>query len=451
MSAADAVLAVSPTDDAGAQTADRYEWQAAMAAADGLAAYAQHQNGDLQHLDSSQIRVICEYHEDWIIQLDTEVELVSAKHREKSSGPWKTVRDLVADGGLGHLFARWLHVDRNASTRLVTNAPTGPGEATNLVACRDLLEKLARGEELLPIDQTMLDNCLDTFCRALMMFRKKLPQQWQADRGTSAKGQTVPDDLREAVREFLLIHRFDQLRPERALVHHAAPTLYAKPLLDTIGQPDSLSVSVWEAIVQLFRLRMRAKGPTAYGGLPDIRPIAEPQTPDQVVEERVVTLQDIVIAVGAAVAYPTAYKPIPRLRRVSTLGVKMAEGGCSDTSIERAEQLRMDYSRYRRDRRNSVPGSAPELQAIERILHRIADEETHKVRAVAAPWGDDLWAALSSRLHSSPKELSKFQLDGDLGLGGISELTSRCRVWFSERFDVEAAVATAKQQRGGLR
>lgn len=447
MSSVNVVLAVSPTDDAGAQTADRYEWQAAMAAADGLAAYAQHHSGNLQPLDPSQIRVICEYHEDWIIQLGTEVELVSAKHREKSSGPWKSITDLVSGGGVGHLFARWILVERRASVRLVTNSPTAAGDATELVSCRELLEKLERDGELESGEQTMLDGCLDTFCRALMMFRKDMPQQWQADTGTRAKDQTVPEDLRQAARAFMLIFRFDQQRPERGLTHHAAPTLYAKPLLDRIGQSDSLSSSVWEAVVQLFRLRMRAQGPTTNGGLPTVGLSARPQTPDEAVEDRVVTLQDIMIAVTAAVAHPAAYEPIPPIRRVTKLGAKMAEGGCADTSIERAEQLRIDYSRYRRDRRNNVPGSAPEIQLIERTLHRIADEETHKVRTDTAPWGDELWAALSSRLHSSPDELSRFQLDGDLSLGGISELTARCRVWYSEMFDVDAAIARAKQQR----
>ncbi|MDM3918056.1 DUF4297 domain-containing protein [Mycobacteroides abscessus] len=449
MSAVDAVLAIPQTDDAGAQTADRYEWQAAMAAADGLGAYALHCDGCLKHLDISHIRVICEYHEDWIIQLGTEAELVSAKHREQSSGPWKSITDLVSAGGVGHLFSRWLLVDRHASARLVTNSPTAPGEATDLIECRELLERLAAGDELEPDEQAMLDGCIGTFCRALMMFRKELPEQWQAPQGARAKDLTVPDDLLQAAQAFVLIFRFDHHRPERALTRHAAPSLYAKPLLGKIGQPDILAAPVWEAVVQLFRLRMRAQGSTANGGLPSIGPAPRPRTPDQALEDRIVTLPDIMIAVATAVSHPAAYKPIPRIRRITKLGAKMAQGGCSDTSIERAEQLRIDYTSYRRDRRNSVPGSAAEIQLVERILHRIADEETRKVRTGTAPWGDDLWAALAARLHDSPEELSKFHLDGDLSLGGISELTARCQIWYSEFFDVEAAIVSAKQQSGG--
>jgi len=37
--AAQVVLAAPPADDTGASTADRYDWQASMAAADGLALY----------------------------------------------------------------------------------------------------------------------------------------------------------------------------------------------------------------------------------------------------------------------------------------------------------------------------------------------------------------------------------------------------------------------------
>ncbi|MFT0761780.1 hypothetical protein VRY54_01765 [Actinomyces sp. F1_1611] len=450
MGSIDAVLAIPPTDDAGAQTADRYEWQVAMAAADGLAMYKQYHDGNFHDFDPSQMRVICEYHEDWIIQIGEEVELVSAKHRDVASGHWRSITDIVSRGGVGHLFARWLLLGRRASTRLVTNDPFASGEAKELVACCELLERHEKGAGLGQKHEVMLDNCLTILCKALMMFRKNLPPCWQAAAGTHAKDQIVPADLYDAAREFLSTHRFAYGRPDRNYAHHVAPDFYAKPVLDKIGKSDSSSRSVWEAIMQVFRARMRAKGSTENGGLFPVGPNAQPQTPDREVEARTITLRDIMTIVDTALANPAAYEPIPPLRRVTRLGVKMDRGGCSDTSIERAERLRIDYSRYRRERRNSIPGSDAEFQAIERTLHRIADDETYKVRTDSAPWGDDLWAALSSRMHSSSFEpLGSLELDGDLSLGGICDLTSRCQVWFSERFDIDRAITNAKRQRGG--
>lgn len=452
MSAIDTVLNTTPTDDAGAQTADLYDWQAAMAAADGLAAYRQHLDGDLGSLDASEVQIVCEYHEDWVVQLGAEAELVSAKHREAASGPWNSISVLVADGGLGHLFVRWLLVDRQASTRLVSCAATAIGEATDLAACSVLLRRSKAGEELAEAETEKLHSCVDKFARALMMYRKGLPAPWQASAGARAITLTIADGLPEAVREFLLVLTIEQPRPNRDLTSHAAPSLYAQPLMTKLGQPDPPATAVWEAVLQLFRLRMRARGPSARGGLPTIGArLAAHQKPtiEAGLETRIVTLQDISIAVSAALQNPAAYLPIPQPTRLTKLSIKMASGGCSDTSIERAERLRLDYSGYRRERRNSVPGSSAEQRPLERTLHRIADEETGKARTPVGTWGDAFWSSLSNRLDRAPDELTSFGLDGELTLGGICDLAARCQVWFGPRFDVDAVIANTKAARSG--
>jgi hypothetical protein len=127
----------------------------------------------------------------------------------------------------------------------------------------------------------------------------------------------------------------------------------------------------------------------------------------------------------------------------------MAQGRCAHTSIERAEQLRLDYSDYRRERRNAVPGSVGDIKKIERVLHRIADEETQNVRNPSGPWGAELWSALSNRLKKNPVELTNFDLDEDLSLGGICYLSSQCKVWFSEGFDVISFISELRTQGGG--
>lgn len=442
--AIDDLLNLPPTDDAGAQTADRYEWQAAMGAADGLALYLQHHDGQWNHLNRAAIQIICEYHEDWVIQLGAEAELVSAKHREPASGPWKDISSLVIEGGIGHLFARWLMGGCSASARLVTNAATAAGEATDLADCRAFLVTLASGGTLTFDQSQKLAKCVDAICRSLMMYRKKLPGEWQAASGARSKDLVVPESHRTTAQAFLLVLRIDHGRPGRAMTAHAAPSLYAQPLVAKLGQPTSVSVAVWEAVLQVFRLRMRAQGTTERGGLPVIGATAAATTSSAIsVNERTVTLADIEIAVATAVAHPGAYQPISVPPRRTKLSAKMAHGGCAETSIERAERLRLAYSGYRRERRNSIPGSSAEIARLEAMLHRIADEETHRSRSTSGGWGADLWAALSSRLHESQTDLSPFQIDGDLGLGGICELTARCQVWFSDKFDVESEIAGA--------
>jgi hypothetical protein len=39
-------------------------------------------------------------------------------------------------------------------------------------------------------------------------------------------------------------------------------------------------------------------------------------------------------------------------------------------------------------------------------------------------------------------------LDADLRLGGICDLTAQCLVWFSERFDVPARLAASRSSQG---
>lgn len=95
ISAAAVFREVPAPDDAGAQTADRYEWQAMMATADVLAAYLQHLDEAGLFSDSDTFRVICELHEDWALLEEDNVELVSAKHRETSVVRLATLRSFL--------------------------------------------------------------------------------------------------------------------------------------------------------------------------------------------------------------------------------------------------------------------------------------------------------------------------------------------------------------------
>ncbi|MGY5309372.1 hypothetical protein [Nocardia gipuzkoensis] len=116
----DSLAAVAQLDDAGANTADLYEWQAAMAAADGLALYrdALDERGVLDPTCDDYI--LCEWHEDWVIGSGNLMELVSGKHRSADVGAYTTVTKLADDGGLAHLFNRWFALGQKHMCRLVT-------------------------------------------------------------------------------------------------------------------------------------------------------------------------------------------------------------------------------------------------------------------------------------------------------------------------------------------
>lgn len=442
------LLALPQSDDAGAQTADRYEWQAAMASADALALHFQFLNGEFNELDPSQIQIICEFHEDWVVQIGANAELVSAKHRDPQIGPWKTATDLVDSGGLAHLFSRWLNAGRLPTARLVTNAATASGPAGYIARCRERLEKQSKGVPLTENEAQECSDAIDAFCRSVMKYAKGLPVEWAASEGAQLRDFVVPKSLLDAGSQFLRILRIDQQRPSRSHTAHTAPSLYAEPVAKKIGIDRSVAVPIWETVLSLLRIRMRARGENERGGLPVVGGTKDGLFEEELNDGRAVSVDDLQIALETCVRHPKAYATITLPQRLTRLSMKMAKGDCSDTSIERAEQLRLDYSRYRRERRNAVPGSIIDLRNVEGILHRFADEETLAVRTPHEEWGSLLWSGLSSRLSNGTHELAGYGLQGDLGLGGVCQLAQDCKVWFSGSFDVDEAIAAAKSEKG---
>lgn len=427
-------LAALPTDDAGARTADLYHWQAAMAAADGLVLLTRALADDPDLKTQHGTRLICEHHEDWMIDAGQDRELVSAKHRERATGPWTTISILIHDGGIGHLFARWLMFGKAVRCRLVSPAAVSK-EAAGLFRCPEIARQVIAGEEIPQEDRALLDSCVDTCVQALKVYRKNLPPEWVAEKGLKAVEVEVNDVDRAVVRAFLSTLTLDLGRPDRDVATHAAPSLYTLPLLNLLNQPEGIASTVWRAVLPLFESRMRARGPAGLDALPPVGvPLGTSTDPNLL--SRSLTLAELLAAIRTVLTYPAAYVPLAPLTTISTLSVKLAQGGCSDTSIARAEHLRRDYASYRRARERNVPASRAERGAIERFLLRVADEETHIARTPVGHWGAPLWHALSARLQQEPMGDVASDLDGDLALGGVCELTSRCKVWFSPHFDV---------------
>ena len=110
-----------PSDDTGARTQSAFRFQHECTAR--LCAPL---------LVSERVMaVVCEEHEDCIVFFENvPPQLVSIKHRDGSRGPW-TFNALLAEGGIGHLYERWLGTGKQADCLLMTNASlrSGDGEA----------------------------------------------------------------------------------------------------------------------------------------------------------------------------------------------------------------------------------------------------------------------------------------------------------------------------------
>lgn len=423
--AADAVVSVPAGDDAGARTADLYDWQAAMAAVDGLSMFADALDSDGQLPTEAAGRIICEHHEDWAALRGSDAELVSAKHREPASGAWTTINQLVNDGGLAHLFSRWAALGGKPSVRLVTCAALAAGPPQQLATAIIHLRAEANAAVLDEAAQEQAREALQRFVKALLFQRKGLPDRWQVPGGAVASDDAVSTIHLQEARAFLSVLTIQDDRPTRTVIGHAAPSMYVQPILVRLGRPEVPAHAVWEAVLQLFRTRMRAQGPVPGGALPPVLNSAstfDDHTMSTIDHEwalspRSVAVQDIAVAIRIALANPLGYLPLTPPARLTRLSAKMARGACADTSIERAERLRLDFRSYWRDRRNNVPGSVAERPVLERTLMRVADEATAATRTASGTWGAPLWTALTAHLGRTPATDRPDGLDDELALG----------------------------------
>ncbi|WP_344420044.1 hypothetical protein [Pseudonocardia ailaonensis] len=448
-------------DDAGARTADLYDWQAAMAAADALRLVhdAVADDGCLQPDIAAE--VICEHHEDWTVIVGTSAELVSAKHRELDSGAWTTVNQLVTKGGLRHLFDRWLSLNKLPGLRLVTCAGLKSGECAEVDEVARLLRDQAQGVELSQESLALIAKTLQKVAKELLCADgAELPGHLTGP-VKSKWVDLAEDDARiETLRAFLSRLHIDKERPSRKHVAHAAPSMYMAPVLKQMRKGEVPAGAAWEAVLDLFRARMRSAGPIPGGMLPLINAAAggsavgtTAESQNRELARRRITIADIEIAIRLAIDNLEAYLPVSKVVYQSPLSVKMDIGRCNDTSIARAEDLRSEYLRYYRDRDETAPGEMAKRRAVNRWLLKVADEETATIPNRSNAWGPELWRALSDRLvdgyAADDSDPDAIQLDGDLALGGVCDLVHKCKVWFSPAFDVKAELARRRAQLRG--
>lgn len=402
-----------PPDDAGAETADRYEWQAMMASADVLSLYFSllDVTGNLQA--GADFTVICEHHEDWAILNGANSEIVSGKHREASVGPLSTFRQLSRDGGVLHLFNRWQALERTPLCRLVTTGGLSGDCAKTSRACDELRrDPRSQNAEVLEV--------IAGTAQAM-------------DALSEMNGTAGAPKPHEAVRAFLVSLRFQEAQPRRDQLPDMVAERYGRPVADRLGRAEAGS-AVWGAVFALVRPRMRAAGPASGGALPTVLGLEHHDS----LTPRTLTLTDVDTAVRFALTHASGYAPLPRIIKANRMAVKMARGGCSDNAIERADDLRLQYRQYWRVRRSS-PNTSDQRRRLNNTLSRVVDEATNAVRVEGATWGARLWRELGKRFRAMEGQHAQ-GLSTDLLLGGVSELANNCRIWYTDRFEAQATL-----------
>lgn len=413
-SPAEVLLTTAPPDDVGADTADRYEWQAMMATADVLALYFGLLDAAGNLSDDASFSVICEHHEDWAIVTGERSEIVSGKHREASVGPLSTYRQLLNDGGVLHLYRRWQALGQTPLCRLVTTCGlSGDGAKTARVCDRLRADSTAQDGEIL--------NVVSALAGAISAL-------------SASTGSAASEPI-DTVRDFLVSLRVDHSRPRRDQVPDLAGEKYGRPVAARLGHPNAGS-AVFQAVLTLVRPRMRAAGPSVGGSLPTVLGLQQ----DDELASRTLTVLDVDTAARFAAANAAGYAPLPRLIKANLMAVKMAQGGCSDNAIERADSLRLQYRRYWSVRRGR-PTLSDQRTRLDNLISRVVDEATSAVRRTGrAEWGEDLWHELGERFEAMQEKGAAQGMSADLLLGGASELANNCRAWYTDRFDAASVL-----------
>ncbi|GAA4181172.1 hypothetical protein GCM10022252_05110 [Streptosporangium oxazolinicum] len=442
MTAAELVSSVIPADDDGAPTADRYDWQAAMAAADGLRLYQDGLGDDGRLRPECEDWILCEWQEDWILISGEIVELVSGKHRDTSAGAYTTINKLADDGGLAHLFSRWAALKERVLCRLVTSGGLAAGDPrhllnamTSLRSTKPQMPHMSDFEHRIVVGK--LRTAINTHCEVTK-------ERWSG----SGVSVVVPDDERDIeVARFLAALSIHENQIQRDHIAYAAPGMFVQPVLDKM-QVSAPADAVWSAVLAVFQSRMRGRGRLPIGELPSVLQRGNtykgfPSDLARKLQMRTVTMSDIEQAIHVAAALPGGYAQLPPLPPTSRLEVKLDVSGCSANTIERARSLRMAYRDYWSDRESGDPTARVERLRLERRLQRLSDEATDTLQ----PQGASLWRRLQELVDALDPMLLPPGMDADLVMGGICDLTDQCMIWFGPRFDVDVVLERGKLER----
>ena len=450
---ADHPVQTSPSpEDAGADTSDKFEWQAAVAAADGLALAASYIQKRRPGIEPDNSSVICEHHEDYVVLSHGVSELVSVKHRDLAPGSW-TWATLADDGGLAHLFNRWKELGESCRTRLVTNAALGYGEPVDLGRlCLSLRDSSAD-----PIPELKREALIKSFGVEMIHHGKisGIPSEWRVDEKTPKKQIRPPGELLRQVERFLTTLTFDEGRPHRDHIADASPAMYVEPLLELLKVPVSAMRACWLAVLSVFDRRMKARGKFPMGELARLIALHQGENRSQALarslKPRTITVTDILIAIEMAAMNPGAYEDAHlSATPLTRLSLKLEDGGLTATTVSAAEALADHWRRTRHQHVADVPGIAAEFAVAELELLQLASDAAEAVSS-ENKYGPLMWKELRRTVGADAVGGLPVKASAGLAMGGVCDLVSQCRIWFGPRFDVLARQAELRQQLESVR
>ncbi len=388
-------LWVLPADDTGATTAARYRFQSEVIARDAIAC-----------LVTGRGAVVCEWQQDAIvIHGKDDVELLSVKHIEVSQGRW-TRRQLIDAGGLRQLFERWQATGRRARCRLATNGGLD-------VDARGLRDSCASGN-----DEAIKDLAHD-ICGPF---------------GVDA----------DALVPFLKVLRIEDELPTRRYIGTVNVASMMAPALKKLGLTAVAPESAYEAIVRAVELASRDRPETA----DSLDVVLDPAHLDELTRTRR-RLADRTLGPARLRLAVSEVRGSERVRLIIGAGTnptaleqKLHAGGFGPTAIQSAKALRASWSLFEKETLDPL-GEFGELDGLAvRLIDAAAEAE---IAAMASPdldgsWGRRMHQILRERLTNDPVPAPPFvPKQRELLEGFVYELTDKCHIWWSDRFDLGVA------------
>lgn len=357
------------------------------------------------------LEVICEWHEDYIVTWDGEPrELTSVKHLEGDQPRW-TLHGLLTDGGVKHLYDRWVDTGERCKVRLQTNSGLrgdggeGPGALAEACSTQD-------------------PEALDEWAQKLL---PHLETENQED--PAAKNR---------IRGFLGVLTLESDLPHKQHARTVFIDKYARAACSALELPEEMSVRLFDCVAELVAEASRSdrrsvvadllRSAGGYGAhVLDL--LAAKLIDSQRVHEHV-----------RECLFPAKFaRPLEDadVAPASALVQKLTRGGFGPTLVTRARHLRVTWERQRRSLEHRF-GQPNPLDRVAAELFKLAERAELGLDDYQEPYGRQLRERLVPLVAEMSAAAGSAIFDEDLLWGGIYALTHDCKIWWSPEFALGA-------------
>jgi hypothetical protein len=392
-----------PTEDVGAETAARYRYQAALAARVIL-----HSVQD----DSDVLQVICEWWGDYVVaRRDQPRELVSVKHLEPGQRPW-TLKDLFDKGGLRQLFDRWRETEERCLVRLQTNSGLRPGDNEP----GGLREAVVYGDQDL-----------------LRVWAERLVPYLMPDADPAS-----PETVDRLVR-FLRVLTLEDRQPNREYIEatlqaHAAATTCA-----SLGLPaEAASLVVEEAITLALEAGAVTREDVVARLLTNDSSLVTDPLAMTLLEAKTIDDKLLRRRINRRVMDgPDGPRILDEANVPERLVQKLDRGGFKPNAVEHARQLRLNWLERMRRLSGGTRQPSDTQARLEFAALDLVRKAEHGIDTSDVPYGTALRVRVEAEAHAYLGEANIPFLNHDDILGAVYTLTERCKLWWSEPFEIE--------------